>query len=166
MDYLNIINLIVTASIAILALLAYYKGTRMLLTGIISFYPASLLYMALPIKDKMLFLGTEGPSLFYSHAFIWGVLFLISFFAIYKITQYGSLGFGAHKLINAILIGASFTMLVIAIGFHVLPSYNIFQLTNADITSFWTSDWGYVLALFVPLIAIWRVGRGGSALKI
>lgn len=162
---MDIINLIVLGSVAVLALLAYYKGTRMLLTGIISFYPASLLYAALPIKGKMLFLGTTGTSLIYSHAVIFGLLFVISFFAIYRITQYGGLGFGVHKFINAILLGGSFTILVTAICFHVLPSYNVFQLTNADITNFWNSDWGYFTALFVPLIAIWRVGRG-SVIKV
>lgn len=154
------INIIVVVSIAILALLAFYKGSRIMLTAIISFYPASMLYMALPIKDNMLFLGKAGNQLFYSHAAIYGVLFLLVFFAAYRITGHESLGYGSARWINSILIGGSFVLAVLALSFHVLPAYNVFQLNNASLRNFWISDWGYFIAIIAPIIAVTRIARG------
>ena len=154
------INLIVIISIAVLTILTYYKGSRILLSSIISFYPASMIYLALPIKEKMLFLGTKGESLFYSHALIFGIIFAVIFFVVVRITH-DHLVYGSGRWINSFLIGGAFVVLLVALSLHVLPTYNIFQITNKDIKTFWLSDWGYVISLFVPLIAIWRVaGRG------
>ncbi len=157
------INLIVVASIAILALLAFYKGSRIMLTAIISFYPSSMLYMALPIKDSLLFLGKTGNQLFYSHAAIYGVLFLLVFFAAYRVTGHEHLGYGNSKWINSILIGGSFVLAVLALSFHVLPAYNVFQLNNASLRNFWISDWGYFAAIVAPIVAISRIARGGGS---
>lgn len=158
------INLTVAISVLVLALLAYYKGSRILLTAIISFYPSSMIYQAIPGKEKFLFLGDSGTQLFYSHATIFGLIFIIVFLAVYRITQNESLGFGTQRLINALLIGGSFTVVVIALCFHILPTYNIFQLSSHAVTGFWTSNYGYITALLLPLIAIWRLSRGGGSI--
>jgi phosphoglycerol transferase MdoB-like AlkP superfamily enzyme len=155
------VNITVLVSVLALAFLAYYKGSRILLTAIISFYPSSMIYQAIPSKEKALFLGTEGTGLFYSHALIFGLVFTIVFLAVYRITQNEGLGHGNKRLINAFLIGSSFTVVVIALCFHVLPSYNIFQLTNSSVTGFWNSNYGYLTAICLPLLAIWRLSRGG-----
>jgi hypothetical protein len=155
------VNITVLVSILALAFLAYYKGSRILLTAIISFYPSSMIYQAIPGKEKALFLGSTGTGLFYSHALIFGVVFIVVFLSAYRITQNEGLGHGNQRLINAFLIGSSFTVVVIALCFHILPSYNIFQLTNVSVTGFWNSNYGYLTALCVPLLAIWRLSRGG-----
>jgi hypothetical protein len=151
------INVIVLASVFILSLLAYYKGSRILLTAIISFYPASMLYTSLPIKTKLLFLGTVGEQLFYSHALIFGILFLLIFLPVYRITGHESLGYGTAKWINAFLVGGSFVLALLALSFHILPTNNIFQIETGSIRTFWSSDWGYFTGIVAPLIAIWRI---------
>lgn len=156
------VNITVLVSILALAFLAYYKGSRILLTAIISFYPSAMIYEAVPGKDAVLFLGKSGTGLFYSHALIFGVVFAIVFLAAYRITQNEGLGYGNQRLINAFLIGTSFTVVVIALCFHILPSYNVFQLTNASVAGFWNSSYGYLTAICLPLLAIWRLSRGGA----
>jgi hypothetical protein len=156
------VNITVLISVLALAFLAYYKGSRILLTAIVSFYPSSMIYQSIPNKEKFLFLGQNGTGLFYSHVLIFSVVFIIVFLATYRITQNEGLGYGNQRLINAFLIGSSFTVVVIALCFHILPAYNIFQLSNRSITGFWTSNYGYITALCVPLLAIWRLSRGGG----
>lgn len=155
------INLIVVVSVVVLALLAYYKGSRILLSAIISFYPASMLYTALPMKERILLLGTQGVQLFYSHALILGVIFLLIFWAVYRLTGHESLGYGAAKWINAFLVGGSFVLALLALSFHILPANNIFQIETGSIRNFWSSDWGYVVCIVAPLVAIWRMAMGG-----
>lgn len=157
---IRMINLIVVVSIAVLALVTYYKGSRILLAAIISFYPSSMLYAALPIKDSLLFIGDKGVSLFYSHALIFGIIFGLVFFAAYRITGHEHLGHGTAKMINSFLIGGAFVLAILALSFHILPTYNIFQLENKSLLGFWASDWGYVACIIAPLIAMWRVARG------
>ncbi len=166
----HMINLIVVASIAILTLLAYYKGSRILLATIISFYPSSMLYAALPIKEKALLLGTSGVELFYSHALILGIIFLPVFWAVFRVLGHEHLGHGPTRWINSLLIGGSVVLAALALSFHVLPAYNIFQIANSGIRNFWISDWGYFASIVVPIIAILRVtgrdkGIGGGVLK-
>lgn len=153
------INLIVLISIAVLTILTHYKGSRILLTCIISFYPAAMLYKALPITDKFLLLGTKGQSGFYSHAIVFGIILAVIFFAIYRITGHESIGYGVNRWINSFLIAGSFVLLIVALSFHVLPAYNLFQIINTDIKGFLLSNWGYVVALVAPIITIWRVAR-------
>lgn len=152
------INLIVLISIAVLAILTNYKGSRILLSATIAFYPASMIYAGLPIKENMLFMGTKGVSLFYSHAIIFAIVFAIIFFAVVRITH-DHLGYGTNRWINSVLISGSFVLLLLALSFHVLPTYNIFQISNKEIITFWQSDWGYVISLVAPLVAIWRVSK-------
>ncbi len=151
------INLIVVASIAALTLLSYYKGSRILLATIISFYPSSMLYAALPIKDKALFLGDSGVNLFYSHALLFGAIFLIVFLAVFKILGHENLGYGSARWVNALLIGGSVVLATLALTFHILPAYNIFQIENSGLLNFWASDWGYLISIIVPIIAILKV---------
>ncbi len=153
------INLIVVISVVVFTILTYLRGSRILLASIISFYPASMVYAVLPAKEKMLFLGTDGVSLFYSHAAIFFVIFIILFYAVYKIISHAYLGHAIGKWLNAFLVGGSFVLLLVALSFHILPAYNIFQITNSDIRSFWLSDWGYLACIVAPLIAIFKVAR-------
>jgi len=155
------INLIVLISIVALTFLTNYKGSRLLLASIISFYPAAMIYAAIPNKANYLVLGKTGDGLFYSYTLIFVVIFLLVFMAVYRITQHEQLGFGTMRWINAALIGTSVVLLVLALSFHILPDYNILQLTNKDIRIFWNSDYGYLICLIAPLIAIYRMSRAG-----
>jgi hypothetical protein len=163
------INVTILIAIGALALLAYYKGSRILLSVIVAFYPSSMLYASLPIKDSLLFLGKDGVSLFYSHAAIFGIIFLLVFWAVFRIMGHENLGYGTARWINALLIGGSVVLATLALTFHILPAYNIFQIQNSGIVNFWASDWGYFTAMVVPIVAILKVAggsrRGGFSMK-
>lgn len=157
-DLLNIVNLIIFALIVCFTLLTHLRGARLTLTAILSFFPASLIYLAIPSKDSLLLLGTKGAGLFYSHALIYGVLFMFVYFSVYKITQNEGLHFGVKKWINSILISVSFVLLLVALSFHILPSYDIFELgTKAQ--NFWTSNFGYLVSIIFPIIMVWKISR-------
>ncbi len=164
------INITILIAIGALMLLAYYKGSRILLSVIVSFYPSSMLYASLPIKDSILLLGKSGIELLYSHALIFGIIFLIVFFAVFRIMGHENLGYGTARWINALLIGGSVVLVVLALTFHILPAYNIFQIENSGIRNFWMSDWGYFTSMIVPIVAVLRVAggsrRGGGGLGL
>lgn len=155
---LSIVNIIIVVLIIAFTLLTHFKGARILLTAIVTFYPASMIYAAIPSKGTMLLLGKTGTGLFYSHALIFLGVFLLVFFSIYKITQNEGLHFGVQRWVNATLISVSFVLLLVALSLHVLPAYDIFQL-GAKAQNFWTSNTGYLLSLIIPIITIWKVSR-------
>lgn len=158
MDLLNVVNIIIVALIVCFTLLTHLRGARVTLTAILTFFPASMIYVALPQKESMLFLGTNGASLFYSHALVFGVIFMLVFFSVFKITQNEGLHFGVKKWINSILISISFVLLLVALSFHVLPAYDIFDL-GARAQNFWASNTGYLVALIFPVFMIWKISR-------
>lgn len=155
------INLIVLISIIALTFLTHFKGSRLLLASIISFYPAAMVYSAIPNKGNYLMLGKTGEAFFYSHLLIFGVIFLLVFFAVFRITQHVEIGFGTMRWVNAALIGTSVVLLVLALSYHILPDYNILQLTNKEIRNFWNSENGYLISIIAPLIAIYRMSKAG-----
>jgi hypothetical protein len=155
---LSLINIIVVVLIIIFTLLSHLKGARITLTSIVSFYPASMIYAAIPNKANILFLGTKGAGLFYSHALVYGVIFILVFFSIVKIMQNENLHFGIQRWVNAVLISTSFVILLVALSLHVLPAYDVFELgTKAQ--NFWTSNTGYLISLIAPILVIWKVSR-------
>ena len=158
MDLLNIVNIIIVALIVCFTLLTHFRGARITLTAILTFYPASMIYAGLPQKGSMLFLGTSGAGLFYSHALIYGVIFMLVFFSVFRITQNEGLHFGVKRWINSILISISFVLLLVALSFHVLPAYDIFAL-GARAQNFWASSTGYLISLIVPIFMIWKISR-------
>lgn len=157
---LSIINIIIVVLIIALTLLAHFKGSRILLTAIIGFYPTAMIYAAIPdtTKKDLLFFGTTGASLFYSHLFVFAVIFTLVFLIVIRIMQNEGLSFGIQKWVNAILISTSFVLLLVALSFHILPAYDIFQFgTKAQ--NFWTSSNGYLLSIIAPLLVIWKVSK-------
>lgn len=155
---LYMINFIVIVSILALGILTYFKGARIMLTAIMAFYPASMLYKALPWQQNLLFLGKKGNSLFYSHLLLFAIIFVILFFILYRVTQNEGLSIGIHRGINAALLSIGVVLAIIALSFHILPTYDIFQL-GSKAQNFWASDMGYFVAILAPLFAIWRVSR-------
>lgn len=151
----NLTLIIVTA---VITALVFYKGRGLLFRAITSFYPASVIYSALPNKAKFLFFTANAEQIFYSHAIIFGFFFIICFLIANSIVHGDRHRMGITKFIDALLLSASAVILTVALCFHILPSRDIFDLSK-EVQNFLTSSMGYFVSVSVPMIVVYWMTR-------
>ncbi len=156
MAHLNIILLI---TLALLTALSYFRGKRTLFALIVSFYPASILYVAFPYKEKFLFSTANSLNLFYSHALIYIVFFVLSYFVANRIIHADGTHSGVGGFIEALLLSASVVLLTTALAFHILPYRDIYNL-GAELQGFLSGNLGYFVSVIAPMAVVyWMTNR-------
>ena len=156
MEHLNIILIVVVAA---LTALSYFKGKRMLFALIVSFYPASIIYLSFPYKAKFLFSSTNSVNTFYSHVVIYLVFFVLSYFVARRIVHADGTHSGVGGFIEALLLSSSVVILTTALAFHILPYRDIYNL-GTEIQTFLSSDLGYFISVISPMAVVyWMTNR-------
>lgn len=159
MQYLTYFNLALIIVVAALTALSYYRGKRVLLSLIVSFYPAAALYAAFPYKASALLFKGNSEQIFYSHAIIFLVFFVFAYFAVGKIVHSEGSHNGISGFMEALLLSVSIVLLTVALSFHILPARDIYGFSS-QIENFFTQDLGYFVSMIVPIAAIfWMRGR-------
>ena len=156
MEHLNIILIVVVAA---LTALSYFKGKRILFALIVSFYPASIIYLSFPYKEKFLFSTANSLNTFYSHVFIYLVFFILSYFVANRIVHADGTHSGVGGFFEALLLSASVVILTTALAFHILPYRDIYNL-GTEIQTFLSSDLGYFVSVISPMAVVyWMTNR-------
>jgi hypothetical protein len=155
MEHLNIILIVVVAALTVLS---YFKGKGVLFSLIISFYPASIIYLSFPYKAKFLFSTSNSLNTFYSHAFIYLVFFILSFFVSKKIVHADGTHSGVGGFFEALLLSISVVILTTALAFHILPYRDIYNL-GTEIQTFLSSDLGYFISVISPMAVVYWMTR-------
>ncbi len=158
MNYFTYFNLALIIVVIVLTALSYYKGKRILFAAIVSFYPAAALYTAFPYKSQFMLLKGGNDQMFYSHAIIFGVFFILSFLAANRIVHGGGSNVGVFGFIEALLLSVSVVLLTVALTLHILPTRDIYGL-SASIQNFFMRDIGYFVSMIVPMVAVFWMGR-------
>ena len=156
MEHLNIILIVVVAA---LTALSYFKGKRILFALIVSFYPASIIYLSFPYKEKFLFSTANSLNTFYSHVVIYLVFFVLSYFVANRIVHADGTHSGVGGFIEALLLSISVVILTTALAFHILPYRDIYNL-GTEIQTFLSSDLGYFVSVISPMAVVyWMTNR-------
>ena len=158
MIHLNYFNIALIVVVAVLTALSYYKGKRTLFAIIVSFYPAAALYAAFPWKSQFMFFGGGADQIFYSHALIFGVFFVLAFLTASRIVHSEGSHIGISGFMEALLLSVSVVLLTVALSFHILPSKDIYDL-SASIQNFFTRDVGYFVSMVVPMAVVYWMAR-------
>ncbi len=151
-------NIALIIVLILLGILAFYKGRGVLFCIISSFYPSIILYQLFPYKKNFIFFTSTKDQLFISHALIFLVFFLLSYFIMNRTTHASSLIRGVSGLIDALLLSVSITALTVVLCLHVLPTRDIFNLSGS-VERFFISDLGYFLSLLVPMAVVYHLSK-------
>ncbi len=152
-------NIALIVVIALLTALSFYKGKSTLFSLIVSFYPAAVLYASFPYKANFILLKANNEQIFYSHAIIFAVFFLLSFLVARRIVHSDGMRSGVVGFLDALFLSASVVVLTLVLCFHVLPYRDIYNL-GAQFQNFFSSSLGYFVSSFAPMFVLyWMTGR-------
>ncbi|MCF7865097.1 MAG: hypothetical protein K9M11_01140 [Candidatus Pacebacteria bacterium] len=147
-------NITLIVVIAILTALSFYKGKSTLFSLIVSFYPAAILYASFPYKAKFILFKDSGEHIFYSHAIIFGIFFILSFLIARRIVHSSGTRSGIVGFLDALFLSASVVILTLALCFHILPYRDIYNL-GAQFQNFFSSSLGYFVSVFIPMVVVY-----------
>jgi hypothetical protein len=152
-------NIALLITVALLTILTFYKGKSVLFSLIVSFYPAVLFYTTFPYKEKFVLFKDTSLHVFYSHALIFAVFFLLSFFVARRIVHSDGTRSGFVGFLDALFLSISVVLLTVQLSFHVLPYRNIYSL-GSQFQSFFISPLGSFVSVLIPVVVLyWMTGR-------
>lgn len=149
-------NLALIIVIALLTALTFYKGKGILFSIIVSFYPAAMLYAAFPYKAKFLFFNDNNEQIFYSHALIFGIFFVLAFIIANRLIFSDGTRTGIMGFVDALLLSASVVLLTLALSFHILPYRDVYNL-GAQFQTFFSGSLGYFISVLAPMAVVFTM---------
>ncbi len=152
-------NIALIAVIALLTAFSFYKGKVTLFSLIVSFYPAAALYASFPWKSTFILMNDNANQIFYSHALIFAVFFILSFFVARRIVHSDGNRAGVVGFVDALALSVSVVLLTVALTLHILPYKDIFGLSKS-LQTFLSGSSGYFVSIAVPVAVLyWMTGR-------
>lgn len=152
-------NITLLIVIAVLTALSFYKGKSTLFSIIVSFYPAAIFYESFPYKSNFIMFKDTNLHVFYSHAIIFAVFFVLSFMIARRIVHSDGMRSGFVGFLDALFLSASVVLLTMTLCFHTLPYRDIYNL-GAQFQNFFSSSLGYFVSAFIPVVVLfWMTGR-------
>ena len=148
-------NLTLIIVIALLTLIAFYKGRYALYLLLVSYFPAAAMYSAFvdwPISRQFI-TSTFFNGNFSGRLLVFIIFFAIALLAMRKIIRYEGLRFGTKAVIDSGILAVGLACESLALTFHVLPDRDIYHL-SAGLENYFNSPSGYFLLIMIPVLGI------------
>jgi hypothetical protein len=152
----DILLLIVVFAAAIIY--GMWKGKKRLTSAILSFYPATLIYLNIPSDylGKTQILGTSPSTIFYAHLILFLVIFLFIhiFINTYDTGSY-SYASGGGAIETALLSVVALALFIIFI-MHIVPISPVYAV-NLPFFVYFDGPHAFFIWLVLPLIALYFI---------
>lgn len=141
---------VIATTLLILFAFSIRFGKGAIITLIFSFYVGLLTYLHFPYTERFLFFTETETQLFFSNAVIFIAFVIISYIILGRVVYSDFLKKRHERLIEAGLLSAAATLLLLAFSYQILPVTTLYNF-GEPVDALFESSTFFFLWLVIPL---------------
>ncbi|HZS42872.1 MAG TPA: hypothetical protein VFA52_01500 [Candidatus Paceibacterota bacterium] len=135
------------------AVYGLYWGKQRLVSLILAFYPAILLFLNFPYVNNLLLIKATAGQIFVSKCVIF-LIFLIPIHLIFNRFVFGDFGFNSNrKFLQAAILSISILILIIVFFYRVVPLTNVYSV-SLPLARYLSTSKDFFWWLLVPFVGL------------